>query len=711
MRIFSKEDSNKMKQWMKQSLALLLCLCMLCAALPAAEVSAEEIDVIPVPEEEAGDEIVILDEDDLAPTAPNGETPSITTQPSSKKTCVGYGVSFTVKAENATKYQWYYRASSSADWVKVPEDTATKSTLTYSAVGLGLNGFQYRCKVSNSYGSLYSNTVKLTVTIEPAITTQPKSKTVDPGETAKFTVKATGALSYQWYWRTSKSAAWQVSTLTGNKTATLSVVGKASRSGYQYRCLVANGQAYTYTNTVTLTVTDSGKPSITTQPESITASVGATAKFTVKASGATKYQWYYRTSSTGSWHAASLTGNKTASLSVPATSARSGYQYRCKVSNASGYVYTRAVTLTVKSGAKPSITSQPSSITKAQDYTAKFTVKASNATKYQWYYRTSASGSWSKTTLTGATTATLSVKATSARSGYQYRCKVSNANGYVYSNTVTLTVNLVKYRALLVGEVNFSWETANRNRGDVTLMKEMLSSVTGPKGGKYTITCKYDLDNSGLKSAIKSAFSGADSNDVSLFFIATHGVTDVASGTYAGELVTIGSDGYSEYMTLSELATCLKAVPGKVIVLLGSCGSGAAIISNGDGEVRFVPNYSDEAALQFCGAAIEAFAAADELLPNEDGVANTGEFRESKFYVMTAAAHQESSWGYEGSNPHNIFPYYFAKGAGTGKPADANGNGTITMLELFNYIDSYALSEGPQHTQMYPANSTYALFK
>ncbi|MBR0355609.1 MAG: immunoglobulin domain-containing protein, partial [Oscillospiraceae bacterium] len=430
-----------MKQWMKQSLALLLCLCMLCAALPAAEVSAEEIDVIPVPEEEAGDEIVILDEDDLAPTAPNGETPSITTQPSSKKTCVGYGVSFTVKAENATKYQWYYRASSSADWVKVPEDTATKSTLTYSAVGLGLNGFQYRCKVSNSYGSLYSNTVKLTVTIEPAITTQPKSKTVDPGETAKFTVKATGALSYQWYWRTSKSAAWQVSTLTGNKTATLSVVGKASRSGYQYRCLVANGQAYTYTNTVTLTVTDSGKPSITTQPESITASVGATAKFTVKASGATKYQWYYRTSSTGSWHAASLTGNKTASLSVPATSARSGYQYRCKVSNANGYVYSKAVTLTVKStGTKPTITTQPESITAYVGATAKFTVKASNATKYQWYYRTSSSGSWHAASLTGNKTASLSVPATSARSGYQYRCKVSNASGYVYTRAVTLTV-------------------------------------------------------------------------------------------------------------------------------------------------------------------------------------------------------------------------------------------------------------------------------
>ena len=358
-------------------------------------------------------------------------------------------------------------------------------------------------------------------------------------------------------------------------------------------------------------------------------------------------------------------------------------------------------------------------MTKNQDYTAKFTVKASNATSYQWYYRTSSSGSWQKTSLTGATTATLSVKAKSSRSGYQYRCKVSNSYGYVYSNTVTLKVNLVKYRALLVGEVNFSWETANRNRGDVTLLKNMLESVKGAKGGKYTVTCKYDLSTSGIKDAISSAFSGADSNDVSLFFIATHGVVDVASGAYAGELVTISSPGaYDGYMTLGELATSLKAVPGKVIVVLGSCGSGAAIVNNG--ELSYVPNNSDEYLDLFNDSVIQAFAEADELLPAEDeeAAANTGEFRDSKFYVMTAAAHQESSWGQESSNPYNYFPYYFAMGPGSGKPADANGNGTITMVELFNYV--YENAKGPyydgydyyyQHAQMYPTGSTYALFK
>ena len=165
--------------------------------------------------------------------------------------------------------------------------------------------------------------------------------------------------------------------------------------------------------------------------------------------------------------------------------------------------------MTVKSGAKPTITTQPTSVTKYQDNTAKFTVKASNATSYQWYYRTSSSASWQKSTLSSATSSTISVIATRARNGYQYRCKVSNANGYVYSNTVTLSVNLVSYRALLIGEVSFSWDKATRNRGDVGLMSNMLSSVSGPDGGRYSIATRYDVDNNAIHSAIISTVASA----------------------------------------------------------------------------------------------------------------------------------------------------------------------------------------------------------
>ena len=275
---------------------------------------------------------------------------------------------------------------------------------------------------------------------KPAVTTQPSDQSGAAGDTLKFSVKATGgALKYQWYYRTSSSGTWTKSTGTGAATRTLTVEAKAYRSGYQYRCRVSNIMGYKYSSAATLTVTALAKPTITTQPKSQTAAVGATAKFTVAATGGSlKYQWYYRTSSSGSWQKSTGTGATTKTLSVEAKAYRDGYQYRCKVSNAAGYKYSSAATLTVLT--KPAITTQPKSQTATAGTTVTFTVMATGATSYQWYYRTSSTGEWKKCTGADATTASISVEAKSYRDGYQYRCKVSNTAGYVYTSTVTLTV-------------------------------------------------------------------------------------------------------------------------------------------------------------------------------------------------------------------------------------------------------------------------------
>ena len=601
-----------MNSWIKRSLAFLLCLCMLCAVLPAVEGSAEDIELVPVEEAPGEEEIAILDEDDLAelaqPANPNGEAPYVSTNPSSITKTAGY--------------------------------------------------------------------------------------------TAKFTVKATGSsLKYQWYYRTSSSGSWQKTSLTGNTTATLSVKAKTTRNGYQYRCKVYNAYGYMYSKAATLTVKSGAKPSITAQPESVSATKGATAKFTVKASGATSYQWYYRTSSTGTWHKATLTGNKTATLSVYAKSTRSGYQYRCKVSNSNGYVYTSAAKLTVKSGAKPSITTQPKSITKAQDYTAKFTVKASNATKYQWYYRTSSSGTWKKSTLSSATKATLSVKATAARSGYQYRCRVSNANGYVYSNTVTLTVNLVTYRALLIGQTYNSVTKTSINPlfGDKSqaLMYEALNNVQGARGGFIWTDDWTDVSHDTMQWAIDYAFGSADTNDVSIFYYNGHGVVTGSMDYAAGALVTVESDGGIGYVYTYELANWLSAIPGKVVVILDSCGAGAAIAQNG--EVSFLSN--EEAAAQFGELAIASFAEKDTM------VDNAGELCTSKFYVLAAAPYNESSWAY---NTGGFLTTYLKQGLIGSMPADTSGNGKVTLQELYKYIDSCVWQD--QTTCVYPENSSYSIF-
>ena len=609
----------------------------------------------------------------------------------------------------------------------------TQITLPASLKSIGSQAFTSCASLSKVYylgtGAAWSNisissgndpllNAELIIYSKPAITTHPATVTKAAGETAKFTVKATGTnLSYQWQYRTGAGQSWSNSWLTGYNSATLTVKAESYREGYQYRCKISNSLGTVYTNNAALHV--KAKPAVTTQPQSITTSADTTVKFSVKATGSDlSYQWQYRTGAGATWYNSTMSGCKTATMTVKATAARNGYQYRCKVSNSLGSVYTNAATLTVKQ-VKPVITGHPKTTTAEPDTTVKFTVQATGAESYQWQYRTGAGATWYNSTMSGCKTATMTVKATTARDGYQYRCKVTNSVGSTYSNNAALHVQgsgVVTYRALLVGEVNFSWETANRNKGDVQLLENMLKSVKGAAGGAYSVTSKYNLSNEGIQNAISSAFSGADSDDVSLFFIATHGVVNVETGPYAGELVTIGANGYEEYLTLGELATWLKAVPGKVIVLLGSCGSGAAIVENG--VVKYVVSNSENAEDAFNAAAIQAFAALDEELPDEDGiVANTGEFRNSKFYVMTAAQHQESSWGSEYYG-YNYFTYYFANGATDSKPADANGNGTITMLEMYNYVKANAY--GPyndgtgdyyQHVQMYPANSAYELFK
>ena len=899
----------------KRLLAFLLCLLMLGTAFPAFTAAAEDLELIPIIDEsdefDPDDEIAVIDEDLLTPPEdqldPLGSKPTITTQPSSVTKSAGETAKFTVKASGATKYQWYYRKTSDGEWKKSGMSSATSATLSITATE-ARNGFQFCCRVANSYGHVYTKAVTLTVASKPVVTTQPKNVTMTKGYTAKFTVKASGATKYQWYYRKTSSSEWNKSTMDSATSATLSVTATDARNGFQFRCRVSSSGGYVYTNAVTLTVTN--KPVITSQPKSATATQGGGVDFKVKAVGATSYQWYYRKTSDGEWKKSTMSSATSATLTTTATMARNGFQYRCRLYNSStgGYRYTNVVTLTVVE-VPPFITTQPKNVTITEGQTASFTVGAEYADSYQWYWWKEKTSEWVKVASAPSTSATLtftdvdynwngylfcclvsngaggtwtdnvmltvsgriaptikanpksvsitegqsatfsvtarhaasyqwywykastnewvkvaSVPSTSSTlqftdvplswngykffckvtnsagsisstyatltianratpvittqpknvtvetgtratftlsakyadaytwywrensssswneissvnsrtiyydnvsagwNGYQFRCKVSNSEHYAYSNTVTLTVT-PRYRALLVGEVNFnSGEVATRNRGDVTNLTAMFNEVQGPTGGSYTVTTAFDLDKAGLTQAITDAFSGADENDVSFFFIATHGATGYSSGEKAGQLSLIGKT-QAEYMTIQELADCLKAVPGKVIVVLGSCGSGAAIVENG---APLTEEQIDANEIAFNDAVISAFEEADRQFAAENGwvVANTGELRDSKFYVLTAARHREMSWGfeYDGGSPdgYNHFPYYIYYGAIGSKPADADGNGTITLNEMYNYVYTHAL--GPyyqehdptayyQHAQVYPENSSYALFK
>ena len=369
------------------------------------------------------------------------EGPKITTWPKDTTVTVGSTATFTTGATGTgtLKYQWQYRKNASSEWK--PSGQSGNKTATLSvATTVGLHGYQFRCIVKDSYGNQAISHVA-TLSLKPKITKQPEDTTVAVGNKAVFTVEATGkaTLTYQWQYRKNVDDTWKNSGQSGNKTNTLSVATTTGLHGYQFRCVVTDGNKQkSYSKTVTLKV----RPKITTWPKDTTAAPGTTAKFTVAATGkgTLKYQWQYRKNETGEWKDSGQSGNKTATLSVAVTAGLNGYQFRCYVTDANGQKsYTNTVTLTVS----PRITTQPVNKTVTAGTAAKFTVVAAGKATltYQWQYRRNSSDTWKNSGQSGNKTATLSVATTKGLNGYQFRCIVKDGDGrQTISGTVTLTV-------------------------------------------------------------------------------------------------------------------------------------------------------------------------------------------------------------------------------------------------------------------------------
>ncbi|HEV2216024.1 MAG TPA: immunoglobulin domain-containing protein [Candidatus Dormibacteraeota bacterium] len=266
--------------------------------------------------------------------------------------------------------------------------------------------------------------------VAPQISAQPQNTSVAAGQTATFSVTATGTapLSYQW----SKNA----TAISGATSASYTTPAtSAGDNGASFTVAVSNSAGSIASSTATLTVTGGSQavaPTITTQPQSQTVAAGAKATFTVVASGTAPlgYQW--------SRSGTAIAGATSASYTTPVTvSGDSGSTFSVQVSNTAGSTTSNAATLTVTAAAvAPAITTQPQNQTVAAGAKATFTVVASGTAPlgYQW--------SKNGTAIAGATGASYTTPATvSGDSGSTFSVQVSNTAGSTTSNAATLTVN------------------------------------------------------------------------------------------------------------------------------------------------------------------------------------------------------------------------------------------------------------------------------
>ncbi len=250
-----------------------------------------------------------------------------------------------------------------------------------------------------------------------------------------------------------------------------------------------------------------------------------------------------------------------------------------------------------------------------------------------------------------------------------------------------------KYRALLIGNT-YPGEGSMELDGpdnDVVAMNKMLQRQTGTP---YAVTTKYNLTASSMKSAIASAFAGADSNDISLFYYSGHGNGGASSSKYLGALCGT----YGTYLTVDELRKELDKIPGKKIVLLDSCHSGNHIGKSVDSVENEAEAFND--------AVISAFAAKDKA-----------NLASSNYYVITACGKSQTSKtvSYDGRYWFGLFTQGVTKGSGYDARnrtncswyADSNSNGSITLSEAYNYIKQVVSESGlSQSTKYYGPTST-----
>ncbi|MDR3370964.1 YCF48-related protein [Rhodoferax sp.] len=297
--------------------------------------------------------------------------PVITQQPANVAVAVGSSATFTVQATALHTL--------SVDWQRSDNNGITFNSLgvttpayTLSSASLADNGALFRahlCDVGTQQTCVDSANATLTVTaatVAPSFTLQPGDLSIVTGQTASFTVSATGTPAPAISWEVAAAGTTAFAAVTGeaacaptaapgagtqtSSTCTIAQTPVAN-SGQRYRAVAGNAVAASgvASNFATLNIAAaSTAPSITQAPSAQTTTVGGSATFSVSVSGTSpiSYAWQISTDNGQTW--TPIAGAIASSYTTPAVAAvDDGTQYRAVVSNGAGTVTSAAAILHV----------------------------------------------------------------------------------------------------------------------------------------------------------------------------------------------------------------------------------------------------------------------------------------------------------------------------------------------------------------------------
>ena len=242
-----------------------------------------------------------------------------------------------------------------------------------------------------------------------------------------------------------------------------------------------------------------------------------------------------------------------------------------------------------------------------------------------------------------------------------------SASGLTARAVVTVTERLPVYRALVLGEKNY--ETGRTRLGGLNTAEGVAETLRqqSVNGRRYEVRLQIDSTRESLLDAIADTFAGAREGDVSLFYINCHGDYDDTAWIELHDGTRV---------TAAQLEQLLHSIPGRVVVIVDCCRSGAFL-------------GAETAADRFTSAVCDAFG----------GAAASSAFASEKYIVLTSAGPDEDSYRRSFSNDSDeasmatIMARSLCEGAGWDiigdrmctLKADADRDRVVTLQEIWQY--------------------------